>query len=99
MSNRDYQGRARGRHARAAAKLGARRRRERLFRAAGIAGLGVGLGFLASILIALLSQGSSAFTQTMLDLPVSYDPSVLGIEAADGETLTRANFDAVILGS
>ena len=32
-----------------------------------------GLGFLVLILVTLIVQGGSAFTQTMLDLPVRYD--------------------------
>lgn len=91
--------RATERHERAAAKLVVRRRRERLFRAGGIAGLGVGLGFLALILGALLSQGGSAFTQSMLDLTVVYDAEILGINSVNEDALRQANFDAVVLAA
>ncbi len=99
MSRRATRERAGERHERAAGKLAVRRRRERLFRAGGVAGLAVGLGFLALILGALLIQGSSAFTQTMLDLPVAYEADLLGIDAAGGGTLGDANFDAVVLAA
>ena len=99
MSSSDARGSVTGRHERVAAKLAIRRRRERLFRAGGIAGLCVGLGFLALIFAALLSQGRSAFTQSMLDLPVAFDAATLGIETGDEEALARANFDTVILAA
>ena len=99
MSSRSHVPASRRRE-RAASKLVIRRRRERLFRLAGISGLGIGLGFLALILGALLGQGSSAFTQSMLDLPVTFDAGILGIDPGAGDdAFGRANFDAVILAA
>ena len=99
MNTQDSRSARARRDERVAARLPVRRRRERLFRVAGIAGLAVGLGFLALILGALIAQGRSAFTQAALDLPVTYDADVLGIpgEGASREDLERANFDALVL--
>jgi phosphate transport system permease protein len=83
----------------AAGRLAARRRRERLFRAGGIAGLGIGLGFLALILTALLAQGASAFTQAMLDLPIAFDVSSAANAAQGSIDAGTANFDALVLAA
>ncbi len=85
------------RRARALRKLGQRRRRERLFRVAGVAALVFGLGFLALMLLVLFGQGASAFTQTKIDLPVHFDRSVLGIGMDADAAVTDGDFDAIVL--
>ncbi len=85
------------RRARAEARLAARRRRERLFRAGGVLGLAVGLGFLALILGALLAQGGSAFGQAKLDLPVRYDISTKDGATPSIEAIDAVDFDALVL--
>ncbi|MEE4163583.1 MAG: phosphate ABC transporter permease PstA [Woeseiaceae bacterium] len=85
-----------GRPSRPASRLARRHRRERLFRSGGVLALGVALGFLGLILVTLLGQGVSAFTQTRIDLPVRYAPERLGVDAG-AAGFERGNFDALVL--
>ena len=84
------------RRARTAARLRRRHRNERLFRSSGIIAVAAGLTFLVTILGSLIAGGASAFTQTMLFLPVEFDADVLDSRAGD---LADADFDAVVLRS
>lgn len=81
-----------------AATLAARYRKERMFRALGLAALLVGLGFLALFLATLIRDGSTALAQTRFLLDVDFaeaeidpqrtrDPAV--IETADFQKLVR----------
>jgi phosphate transport system permease protein len=65
------------------AKRRVRRRHlsERLLKAAGISAIAVALGLLALLVTSLTYLGHSAFTQTMIDVPIYLDPEQ--IEPAD----------------
>ncbi len=84
------------RRARVAARLNRRHRKERLFKAAGLAAVAAGLTFLTIILGSLILEGATAFTQTKLDLPVRFDEAILGDDMAE---LADANYDAIVLAS
>lgn len=70
-----------------------RRRKEVLFRAAGLAATMVGVVFLVAFFWALLAQGSSAFLQTFVELEIEFSEDVL---APAGELeLDYADFDGI----
>jgi phosphate transport system permease protein len=74
--------------------LARRRRREFLFRLAGMLATAAGIVFLAAFFVSLVSQGASAFRQTFVQLEVELDPQFLIV---DGEyDPARADFDALI---
>ena len=76
------------------AGLKRRRRRELAFRYAGLLATFVGIGFLAMIFGILVANGSSAFTQTHLQLELNLDEGLL---APDGEfDELDADFDGVV---
>ncbi|WP_417741210.1 phosphate ABC transporter permease PstA [Salipiger sp.] len=50
---------------------------EKRFRAYGLAAIGTGLFFLVVLLSAIISNGSSAFMQTFIEVPVYLDPAKL----------------------
>jgi phosphate transport system permease protein len=76
-----------------AAGLARRRRREHLFRLAGLLATTVGIVFLALFFTDLIAKGSSAFQQTFVQLDVSFDPAVI---APDGSIdLAHADFDGL----
>lgn len=81
---------SRQRRARVAGRLSKRHRNERVFKASGFAAVAVGLVFLSTILLSLLAQGLSAFSQTFIDLPVQF-------EVAEGTDTARTNFDRLVL--
>ena len=71
-----------------------RHRRELLFRSAGLLATGVGVTFLLIFFSSVISQGSSAFQQTHIELEVELSAEVL---APYGEfDLADADFDAAI---
>jgi len=71
-----------------------RRRKEFIFRLVGMLATGVGVLFLAIFFATLLGKGSSAFSQTFLQLDVEFTKDVL---APDGEIdLLYADFDGLI---
>lgn len=78
------------RKARISARLRRRHRNERLFRASGFTAVAIGIVFLATILLSLLAQGASAFTQTVIDLPVDF-------RGAEGLDPGEVNFDRLVL--
>ncbi|HSG66901.1 MAG TPA: DUF3333 domain-containing protein, partial [Gammaproteobacteria bacterium] len=57
--------------ARVTAGLARRYRRERVFRAAGLGALLIGLLFLAFFFLTLIGDGYSAFRQTVVDLDIA----------------------------
>ena len=75
------------------AGLAKRKRKEFLFRFAGVLSTLVGIVFLVVFFSSLVSQGSSAFVQTFINLEVDFSEDVL---APDGDLdLGYADFDAI----
>ncbi|MBY6190886.1 phosphate ABC transporter permease PstA [Microbulbifer agarilyticus] len=77
-------------------RLASRHRKEKIFRGFGIASIAFGILAVVVLFTDIISKGSSAFVQTDIELNVTYDPAVLGIDTVDDESLAWANFDAVI---
>ena len=50
---------------------------EKRFRAYGLAAIGTGLFFLVVLLTSIISNGSTAFMQTFIEVPVYLDPEAL----------------------
>ena len=76
------------------AGLPRRRRRERLFRMAGLLATTVGVVFLGEFFSDLFAKGSSAFVQTHLSLEVEFDRDVI---APGGELdIAYADFDGLV---
>ena len=76
------------------AGLARRRRKERLFRAAGMLATAAGVIFLGVFFATLVYQGSSAFVQTFIKLDVELSADVI---APDGELdLAYADFDGLV---
>jgi phosphate transport system permease protein len=68
---------------------------ERRFRFYGILAITVGLAFLAIMLFSIVSKGYTAFWQTSINLPISFDQKVIdpGNKAAtDPNVLVKANY-------
>jgi len=78
------------------ARLASRHRKEKLFRGLGIASIAFGVLAVLVLFTDIISKGASAFVQTQIQLEVTYDPAVLGIDKVDEESLPWANFDGVI---
>jgi phosphate transport system permease protein len=76
------------------AGLARRRRRENLFRIAGLLATLGGMGFLLLFFAHIVDQGASAFTQTQVRLEFRFDEDLL----APGGTFdpAQANYDAVV---
>ena len=93
MNKSGKPGSATGTRARVEAGLRRRRRKERLFRAAGMVATTVGVVFLGVFFFSLLQQGTSAFSQTFIKLDVEFDAEIL----APGGTLDLeyADFDGI----
>jgi phosphate transport system permease protein len=76
------------------AGLGKRRRRERLFQAAGVLATAVGVAFLGVFFADLLAKGSSAFVQSYMQLDLEFDADVI---APGGEMdIAYADFDGLV---
>ena len=76
------------------AGLGKRRRRERLFQAAGMLATAVGIAFLGVFFADLLAKGSSAFVQSYMQLDLEFDADVI---APGGEVdIAYADFDGLV---
>lgn len=70
---------------------------EKRFRIYGIVSIMLALAFLFTLLVSIVSKGIPAFTYTQIQLPISYDASVIDPEGKrDEETLSRANYSALI---
>ena len=66
---------------------------ERRFRFMGMAAIAVALGFLVLLLGSILTRGVTAFVQTRIQLEVSFDASVMGVQpGADREALAAADY-------
>ncbi len=75
--------------------LKARYRAERRFRILGLLAVSVGLAFLAVMLGSILARGHTAFWQTTVSLPVTFDETIIdpeGTRAADPAVLVKANY-------
>ena len=76
------------------AGLGRRHRREKLFRAFGVLATAVGVVFLLLFFGSLIGKGSSAFSQTFVQLEIEFDKNIL---APDGELdLAYADFYGIV---
>ena len=74
-----------------------RRRKERLFRASGMAATGLGVAFLALFFISLVFKGASAFTQSFVQLDVEFTTELL---APNGELdLAVADVESIVRGA
>ncbi|TAN60214.1 MAG: phosphate ABC transporter permease PstA [Magnetospirillum sp.] len=81
----------------AASHLKRRHAAERRFKAIGLGAVVLALSFLALLLITILGNGLSAFTQTYIRLDVALAPEVLGIgEQRDADALATANYPGAI---
>ncbi len=75
--------------------LKARYRAERRFRVYGLLAISVGLVFLAVMLVSIIGKGYTAFWQTTVTLPITFDESVIdpnGERASDPNVLVKANY-------
>lgn len=75
--------------------IGRRYRAERRFRLYGILAVSVGLIFLAIMLVSIVSKGYTAFWQTEVTLPITFDEKVLDPDnkrATDPNVLVAANY-------
>lgn len=75
--------------------LKARYAAERRFRIYGVIAISVGLAFLAIMLITIVSKGYTAFWQTTVTLPISFDEKVIdpsNKRATDPNVLIKANY-------
>jgi phosphate transport system permease protein len=76
------------------AGLGKRRRREKLFQAAGMLATAVGIAFLGVFFADLLAKGSSAFVQSYIQLDLEFDTDII---APGGEMdIAYADFDGLV---
>jgi len=82
------------------ARIRRRYRAERNFRALGLLAVAVAAGFLLFLLGTIAASGWTAFLQTQVKVPVTFDAGRLGITAeqarADPQALARANFQGVL---
>ncbi|EGV19498.1 MULTISPECIES: phosphate ABC transporter permease PstA [Thiocapsa] len=79
------------------ASLKRRYAKERRFRLLGLGAVVLGLLFVALLFADIVGKGYTAFQQTYIQLPVTFDASVIDPEGAlDPETLRRANYAALI---
>lgn len=78
-------------------RLKARYRAEKRFRAYGLASIAIALFFLAVLLGSIVSRGYSAFTQTFLQLPVTFDAETIDPEGKRDRTdLSNADYRGLI---
>ena len=77
--------------------LARRYRQEKRFQAYGILSIGVGLPALLILFTDIIGKGHSAFFEHYIQLEISLDRDVLGVDdASDDEQLNYANFGGVI---
>lgn len=77
--------------------IGLRRRyaAERRFRVYGVVAISIGILFLAAMLFSVVTKGYSAFWQTAVHLPITFDEKVIdpsGKRATDPNVLVTANY-------
>ncbi len=79
------------------ARLRRRRAAERRFRLYGAAAVAIGLAFIATLFVTIISSGYTAFVQTKLRVEVTLDETVIDPEGGrDPQTLAFANYDALL---
>ncbi|MFZ2207564.1 MAG: phosphate ABC transporter permease PstA [Porticoccaceae bacterium] len=79
------------------ASLKHRYRAERRFRLYGLLAVCFGLLAVLLLLTDIIGKGHGAFRQTYVQLPIYYDPELLGIgDATDPETLMRGDYQALV---
>src|SRR5579859_2636235 len=77
--------------------LKARYRAEKRFRAYGLVSIAIALFFLAILLGSIVPRGASAFTQTFIQLPVTFDAELIDPDGArEHSALSSADYRAVI---
>jgi phosphate transport system permease protein len=85
------------------ARIRRRYRQERNFKALGLFALALAAGFLVFLLTTVVASGWTAFRETQVQVPVTFDPATLGLTAeqakADPRALMRANFQGVLADS
>ena len=69
-----------------------RYRAERRFRRYGLAAIITGLLFLLLLFTSIILRGYPAFTQTVIELPIHFDPAVIAPEGVTDEALFRADY-------
>ncbi|OJX79670.1 MAG: phosphate ABC transporter, permease protein PstA [Magnetospirillum sp. 64-120] len=71
---------------------------ERRFKALGFGAIALALGFLAILLVTILSNGLTAFVQTHVRLDVTFDAETLGVDPVkpSSDALASANYGGVI---
>ena len=78
-------------------RLAGRRAAERRFRAYGIIAITLAIAALAALFVSIVGNGHTAFQQTYIEIEVTYDPEVLGIEQArDTAALSAANYSGLV---
>ena len=80
--------------------IGLKRRHaaETRFRLYGILAIAIGIGFLALLLVSIVSKGYTAFVQTSITIPVDFDAAVIdpgNKRATDPSVLVSANYPVV----
>lgn len=77
--------------------LGRRYRAEKRFRAYGIVSVAIGLLAVVLLFSDIISKGTSGFFETYVQLEITYDSELLGInDPTDAEQLMFADFSAVV---
>nr|VFJ45261.1 MAG: phosphate ABC transporter membrane protein 2, PhoT family [Candidatus Kentron sp. DK] len=80
-------------------QLGKRHAQERRFRFYTLFATALGIGFVFTLFISIFLNGYTAFAQTFIRLPITFDREILGI-GAQGEdqrqALSRANYAALV---
>jgi len=71
---------------------------ERRFKALGFGAIALALGFLAILLVTIISNGATALVQTNIRLDVTFDAETLGVDPAKPsiDSLASANYGGVI---
>ena len=80
--------------------IGLKRRHaaEARFRLYGLVAICIGIGFLAILLVSIVSKGYTAFVQTAITVPVYFDPSIIDKDnerATNPQVLVTANYPIV----
>jgi len=78
-------------------RLKARYRAEKRFRAYGLVSIAIALLFLAVLLASIIAKGASAFTQTYIELPVTFDAETIDPDGSrEHSALSSADYRTLI---